>query len=189
MVSSARSVTLKAFLERLEIETSPAWEYIDGKAVQKPIPQIHHSRLQLKLASTIESADDQLVASFPELRCTFGERSVVPDIVVLTWQNIPLTVSGELEDGAISFAPDWVIEILSPDQKQIKVIENVLHCLTHGSRLGWLLDPEERAIVVFQPQQEPKIYRNDQSPVVLAELDLNLTAAQIFSWLNMKRST
>jgi len=27
-----------------------------------------------------------------------------------------------------------------PDQSQTKVTGNILHCLKHGSRLGWLID-------------------------------------------------
>lgn len=187
MTTSAKTLTLAHFLEQPYIEASPAWEYVDGEVSQKPMPQIHHSRLQLKLSSAIELAANQAAAAFPELRCTLGNRSVVPDIVVLSASKIPVTESGELQDGAISFAPDWVIEILSPEQTSTKVIDNILHCLQYGSRLGWLLDPEERAVMVFRPQQEPTIYRANQVPIVLSEIELQLTVAQIFGWLTLLR--
>ncbi|MGF1602107.1 MAG: Uma2 family endonuclease [Thermosynechococcaceae cyanobacterium] len=186
MTTSLRPLTLTAFLEQSEIEASPAWEYMDGAAHQKPMPQIHHSRLQLKLSAAIELAAGQNAAVFPELRCTVGNRSVVPDIFVLTAPNIPLTASGELENGAIAFAPDWVIEIISPAQTSTRVIDNILHCLAHGSVLGWLLDPEERAVVIFQPKQEPKIFRADQPLIVLPNIELPLTANQIFGWLTLQ---
>jgi Uma2 family endonuclease len=48
-------------------------------------------------------------------------------------------------------APDWTIEILSPDQKYIKVTKNILHCLTHGTQLGWLIDPDEQMVLTYAP--------------------------------------
>ena len=65
-------------------ETKPASEYINEKIIQKPMPNGKHSRLQLKLCDRInENAESQKIAyAFPELRCTFDTRSIVPDIAV-----------------------------------------------------------------------------------------------------------
>ncbi|HAC65048.1 MAG TPA: hypothetical protein DCF68_16350 [Cyanothece sp. UBA12306] len=49
-----KSISLESFLKESYIDESPAWEYINGKVKQKTMPQIHHSRLQLKLASKID---------------------------------------------------------------------------------------------------------------------------------------
>ena len=189
-------LSLDEFLKKPNIDESPAWEYINGDLIQKPMPQTHHSRLQLKLASAIELVGEasQIALAFPELRCTFGSRSVVPDIAVLYWDKIPLNNAGEPENSAIFFAPDWTIEILSPNQKSTKVIDNILHCLQYGSQLGWLIDPDEKSIFVFQTQQTPKIYKADLSNSqiqqetlpTLDKIELDLTAKTIFSWLQMK---
>ena len=185
-------LTLEDFLKNPNIDESPAWEYINGKVIQKPMPKTHHSRLQLKLASAIELVAEasQVALAFPELRCTFGGRSVVPDIAVVYWDKIPLNNAGEPENSAIFFAPDWTIEILSPNQKSTKVIDNILHCLEHGSPLGWLIDPDDKSIFVFQPQQTPRVYKadlsNNETPQetlpILDKIELYLTANKIFSW-------
>ena len=185
-------LTLEDFLKNPNIDESPAWEYINGKVIQKPMPKTHHSRLQLKLASAIELVAEasQVALAFPELRCTFGGRSVVPDIAVVYWDKIPLNNAGEPENSAIFFAPDWTIEILSPNQKSTKVIDNILHCLEHGSQLGWLIDPDDKSIFVFQPQQTPRVYKadlsNNETPQetlpILDKIELYLTANKIFSW-------
>ena len=187
--TSIQSLTLEEFLKRPDIDGSPAWEYSDRQAVPKPMPQTHHSRLQLKLAATIDAVAEtqQIAAAFPELRCTFGDRSIVPDIVVLTRSKIPFNAAGESENSALTFAPNWAIEILSPQQTSTKVISNLLHCIKNGSRLGWLLDPEDRAVFVFQPQQELEIYRNGDRLPVLEAIALELTADIIFGWLKMNR--
>ena len=185
-------LTLEDFLKNPNIDESPAWEYINGKVIQKPMPKTHHSRLQLKLASAIELVAEasQVALAFPELRCTFGGRSVVPDIAVVYWDKIPLNNAGEPENSAIFFAPDWTIEILSPNQKSTKVIDNILHCLEHGSQLSWLIDPDEKSIFVFQTQQTPRVYKadlsNNETPQetlpILDKIELYLTANKIFSW-------
>ena len=185
-------LTLEDFLKKPNIDESPAWEYINGEVIQKPMPKTHHSRLQLKLASAIELVAEasQVALAFPELRCTFGGRSVVPDIAVVYWDKIPLNNAGEPENSAIFFAPDWTIEILSPNQKSTKVIDNILHCLEHGSQLSWLIDPDDKSIFVFQPQQTPRVYKadlsNNETPQetlpILDKIELYLTANKIFSW-------
>lgn len=174
------------FLQESYIDESPAWEYIAGEIVQKPMPKPQHSRLQLKLATAINDITEpqKIAGAFPELRCTFGDRSIVPDIAVLSWSKIPFNDAGELENEAITIAPDWTIEILSEGQRSTKVIDNILFCLEFSGKLGWLIDPEDRAILVFQPQQNLRIFRGEDCPIILPEIPLSLTVNQIFKWLS-----
>jgi Uma2 family endonuclease len=86
--------------------------------------------------------------AFTELRCTFGGRSTVPDVSVFIWERIPRKENGGIAN-VFSLAPDWTIEILSPDQSQTKVTKNILHCLKHGTQMGWLIDPEEQSVFVY----------------------------------------
>ncbi len=46
MIAVPGLLTLDDFLRLPAIEESPAWEYLDGEAVQKPMPGGKHSRLQ-----------------------------------------------------------------------------------------------------------------------------------------------
>ncbi len=85
-------------------------------------------------------------------------------------------------------APDWAIEILSPDQKATRVIDNLLHCLHHGCFLGWLVDPVDHSILTFAPQQEPNIYRGDRPLPTLPGINYELNAAQIFAWLKVNKN-
>lgn len=181
---TSTSLTLPEFLQ--QPETKPASEYINGKIIQKPMPKGRHSRLQGKLCATINQvAEDVKIAyAFPELRCSFGERSIVPDVAVFQWERIPFTSEGNVPDN-FNLAPDWVIEILSPEQRPNKVISNLLHCLEYGSRLGWFLDPGDRSILVFLPQQQPVLYLDAQVLPVLPYLELTLTVERVFNWLKM----
>ncbi|CCQ56300.1 MULTISPECIES: Uma2 family endonuclease [Crocosphaera] len=188
-------LSLDDFLRKPNIDESPAWEYTNGEIIQKPMPQGQHSKLQYKLWETInEVAETANIAySLPELRCNFGNRSIVPDVSVFYWERIPVTEAGDIANQFNSF-PDWTIEIISPNQKSTKVIDNILHCLEHGSQLSWLIDPDEKSIFVFQTQQTPRVYKadlsNNETPQetlpILDKIELDLTANKIFSWLQMK---
>jgi Uma2 family endonuclease len=184
-VAKPASLTLEEFLKFPE--TKPASEYVDGEVIQKPMPKARHSRLQAKLIDAINEVTEaqQIAYAFPELRCTFGDRSIVPDIAVFRWQNIELDENGEPVDN-VFVAPDWTIEILSPDQSSNRVTGNILHCLKHDCQLGWLIDPGDRSVLVFQPQQQPELFHQEDKLTVLEEVKLDLTANQLFSWLKMK---
>lgn len=185
MVQASAKITLEEFLKLPE--TKPYGEYINGQVIQKPIPQGKHSKLQGKLVTTInEVAESQQIAlAFPELRCTFGSRSIVPDVTVFAWARIPVDENGDIAN-AFTVAPNWTIEILSPEQRQTKVTGNILHCLNYGSKLGWLSDPEEKSVLVYPANQQTKILtQNGVLPVPDLVTDLRLTVADLFNWLKL----
>jgi Uma2 family endonuclease len=177
-----QQITLAEFLKLPE--TKPASEFINGRIYQKPMPQGKHSRLQLKLCNAVNQVaeEQQIALAFPELRCTFGGRSIVPDVTVFSWERIPFDAEGEVEN-VFALHPDWTIEILSPDQNATKVISNILHCLRHGTQLGWFIDPDERLVIVFLPGQQLIEMTGDDRLPVPEFLELELTVAQVFGWL------
>ncbi|MEO0489614.1 MAG: Uma2 family endonuclease [Cyanobacteria bacterium J06659_2] len=184
-VAPPQSMTLQAFLQLPYIEESPAWEYGNSKISQKPMGGSKHSLLQKKLVAAIDALESAYEA-FPELRCTFGGRSIVPDIVVAASDQIPVDEDGEISSGGIKFAPDWVIEILSPNQSQTRVTGNILHCLEHGTRLGWLLDPQEKSVFCYQPNRLPTLLSGASLLPCLPDVDLQLSAEMIFHWLKRR---
>ena len=184
-LQSPAQLSLADFLELPE--TKPASEYIDGGIYQKPMPKGKHSAIQSFLVSTINqvSIPQRIVRAFTELRCTFGGRSIVPDITVFSWQRIPLDANGEIEN-TFTIAPDWTIEIFSPDQSSTRVINNILFCLNHGTELGWFIDPQERLIITFRPGQQPEIKQDQDSLPVLSSLtNLQISVQDVFSCLRL----
>jgi Uma2 family endonuclease len=63
-----------------------------------------------------------------------------------------------------AIAPDWTIEILSPDQSQTRVTKNILHCLKHGTQMGWLIDPDEQTVFVYLPKQRIQVFDEPENP-------------------------
>lgn len=184
MVQGFKSLTLEQFLELPE--TKPAREYINGQVIQKTMTQGKHSILQGELKATINRAlkPKSIARAFPELRCTFGGRSIVPDIAVFGYDRIPTDDNGEISNSFLT-APDWTIEILSPDRSQTKVTKNILHCLRHGTDLSWLVDPLDKSVFIYRPKQEIEVFDelDVMLPVPSFAIDLQLTITDLFTYL------
>jgi Uma2 family endonuclease len=180
-----QTLTLEEFLQLPE--TEPASDFINGEIIQKPMPQGEHSVLQGDLISAVNDIGkpSKTFYALPELRCTFGGATVVPDVSVFRWQRIPLQPSGRIMNH-FKIHPDWAIEILSPDQSQTKVLNKLLHCSQHGTELGWLLFPEDEGILVVLPESRVKLYQGTEVLPVLEGLDLVLTPERIFGWLSFQ---
>lgn len=185
-IQSPPQFSLSEFLQ--QPETKPASEYIDGKIYQKPMPKGKHSAIQTFLPPAINQVaiPQRIARAFTELRCTFGGRSIVPDITVFSWQRIPLDTNGEIENN-FDIHPDWTIEILSPEQSPTRIIDKILFCLNHGTELGWLVDPQERIVLVFRSGQQPEIKQDSDSLPVLKSLEdtLKLSVEDLLSWLTL----
>ena len=187
--SPVKVMTLAEFL--LLPETKPANEFIDGQIIQKPMPQGKHSLIQSELIININAVfkPQRLVRAYPELRCSFGGRATVPDVTVFTSdspkerlrQRIPRDENGDIAN-VFAIAPDWTIEILSPDQSQTKVTKNILHCLQNGTQMGWLIDPAERSIFVYATDRSTQVFdeETDVLPVPEFAKDFQPTLGDLF---------
>ncbi len=182
------STTLGEFLQ-LE-ETEPASEYMDHKILQKPIAQGRHCLMQLELCNAINQSLKPLkiACALPEIRCTFGGVSLVPDIGVFQWERLPRQNDGEIAD-RFNIYPDWTIEILSPQQSSTKVIRKILYCLRNGTQLGWLIDTLEKSVLVLTPEQTLEICDTPELELALPQfineldLDFKLTVRDLFNFL------
>lgn len=193
-VSNAARLTLEEFLALPE--TKPASEYIEGDVIQKPMPKTRHLKLQAKLIEVVNAVakPTRIAYAFPELRCSFANHSIIPDVAVLRWPNIHFDADGEPLDDVLT-PPDWTIEILSPEQSANRVTGNILYCLAHGCELGWLVDPGDciartESLSIGAGVSSPAtagavLWENTLA--VLDVMDLSLTAAQVFGWLQMNR--
>lgn len=150
-MKSVTTTLLVDFLSQSNIEASPAWELINGRAIQKPMPTLFHSRLQRNLVNYINTHTDQFEA-VQELRCLVPPYSPVPDIAIVALDRLPA------EDGPLNGAPDWLIEIRSPDQSTLDLQSKILHCLGNGTQLAWLIDPDRQQVWVWQGDDLPKVY-------------------------------
>ncbi|GCL36791.1 protein of unknown function DUF820 [Sphaerospermopsis reniformis] len=173
MKFSTLTNSLDNFLQQPNIEASPAWEFIQGKAQQKPMPTLFHSRLQRNLVNAINSQTTAYEA-IQELRCIVPPMSFVPDIAVVKSERFTD------EDGPLQGSPDWLIEIRSPDKSTLDIQQKILHCLSNETELAWLIDIQRKQIWVWENQELPLIYADNDTLPTLGNI-LELTVANVMA--------
>lgn len=144
------------------------------------MPTLFHSRLQRNLVNYINDRSEDFEA-IQELRCIVPPYSPVPDISVVAIDRLPE------EDGPFNDAPDWLIEIRSPDQSTLNLQKKILHCLENGTQLAWLIDIAGQQIWVWQGDNLPRIFSGDEMLPMLADLP-ELTVKVVMGMTRRKSS-
>ena len=172
-MKSVSKTLLAEFLSQPNIEASPAWELINGQVLEKPMPTLFDSRLQRNVVNYINS-DTKHFEAVQELRCIVPPYSPVPDISVIACDLL------HDQDGPFEGAPDWLIEIRSPDQSTLDLQNKILHCLSNGTQLAWLIDITRQQIWVWLGDDLPMVcLAEDTLPSLgdLPELTVNAVIA------------
>jgi Uma2 family endonuclease len=58
------------------------------------------------------------------------------------------------------FAPEFVIEVRSPEQRARPQREKMEEYIANGVQLGWLIDPLEGRVTIYRPGREPEVLSN-----------------------------
>jgi Uma2 family endonuclease len=189
VLSSTSPLTLEAFLRLPGIEESPAAEFVEGRVVRKMSPSWTHNSLTLFLCNRLNefAMPEGLGEALPEQRCTFGGRSIVPDVVYLAEGNIALDRDGRSLE-TVPRAPDLMIEILSPGQAAEGSAAKLAFAVGHGCSVGWLVDPYRETITVFTPESEPieegRMGLLDAGAVLPG---FTLAVDEVFAWVERRR--
>ena len=78
--------------------------------------------------------------------------------------DLSFVASGRFPDGRapvgfIPFAPDLAVEVLSPGDRRNDVLEKVGEYLDAGSRLVWVIDPEQRMAIAYRSLMDVRVIR------------------------------
>jgi Uma2 family endonuclease len=127
-------------------ETKPATEFLDGRFVQKMSPFGLHARVQLAVASALQSWADELGRGRVGTEWDFdltpsGERThrLVPDAAFLSYGRVGF--EDELAAQVPEVAPDVAVEILSRGQTLENSRRRVEIYISAGADLVVLIDP------------------------------------------------
>jgi Uma2 family endonuclease len=193
MASPARvekTITLEEFLRMPEIDEHPYLEYIDGRIEAKMSPQKKHSLLTKGLITHVDaySKPRNLGETFPELRCTFAGRSIIPDVVFLLEEHIETDENDVVLDPTPR-PPDIHIEIVSPDQSAQKCHEKLVFSRANGCPLGWLIDPIRLTVHIYRSGRRPRRVPDggflEGDPVLPG---YRLPVAELFEWRKVRKS-
>jgi Uma2 family endonuclease len=69
------------------------------------------------------------------------------------WEALPL----EQRRGFGLLCPDFVVELRSPSDRLADLREKMQEYLDNGARLGWLIDPLEKRVYIYRPDQPVEV--------------------------------
>ncbi|MCC6343434.1 MAG: Uma2 family endonuclease [Bryobacterales bacterium] len=129
---------LVAVEEYLRTSYDPDVDYVDGVLEERNMGETEHSVLQRELIHWfLTKYRSKGLLPNPELRTQVSERHFrVPDILIVEGK-MPRT-------GIITAPPVAVIEILSPEDRLVRIRAKMDDYLRFGVLHCWLVDPRER---------------------------------------------
>ena len=124
-------------------------EYLDGEVVERNMGELPHADVQGNLLLLLRRLRPKLgIRVVPEIRIQIHSRRFrVADLAV--WRNDDIGTS-------IPTAPPFlVVEILSPEDRTVRMLPKIQEYLSIGVGYVWLVDPQDQAALSFS-QQDPK---------------------------------
>jgi Uma2 family endonuclease len=117
-------------------------------------------RFNIRLAAQLENWSDRrgLGVAFDSLTGFVLPNGAIrsPDlawIALARWQAL----TPEERRGFVPLCPDFVVELLSPTDSWSQTQAKMQEYLENGCRLGWLIDPQNRRVAIYRPQQAPSV--------------------------------
>lgn len=87
-------------------------------------------------------------------------------------------LSSEQKERFLPLCPDFAVELRSPSDRLSDLQEKMQEYVDNGCRLGWLIDPEERRVHVYRPDQPVNVVKHPSTlsgDPVLSGFTLDLT--------------
>lgn len=127
-------------------------EIVDGELHASPRPALRHARSASRLGSRLGPPFDEgrggpggwIILFEPELH--FGRNVLVPDLAGWRQTRLPSVP----DTAAISLAPDWVCEVLSPSTSSLDRVKKLAIYGRESVAFAWLIDPIARTLEVLR---------------------------------------
>lgn len=118
-------------------------EYLDGEVVERNVGELQHASAQGQLIYLLRQMASRLdLQVFPEIRIQISSRRFrVADIAV--WR------AGNIGDRVPVVPPVLVIEVLSSEDRIIRVQTKIQEYLSIGAQWIWLIDPQEKQAICY----------------------------------------
>ncbi len=124
----------------------PDCEYVDGEVVERNMGEIPHADVQGNLYRLLWRFRKTLgIRVMTELRVQIHPRRFrVPDISVWRDDNIGTHIP--------TVPPFLAVEILSPEDRMVRIVPKIEDYLSIGVEWVWVIDPEEKAALIYSRQ-------------------------------------
>jgi Uma2 family endonuclease len=168
-------------------ETTPETEWVRGRALQEVSPTRRHAIVQLAVAIRLRAWSRRRGEVGTEWRFRItppGDltRPLVPDVAYVSYERLATLSDAERE--VPPFAPDIVVEIRSPDDRQADIDHKRDVYLSDGAGLLLFVDPDRRTMDVFEGGAGRRSYAEGDTYVSERFSGLTIALAEIFADLD-----
>jgi len=138
-------------------------ELVKGELRTMPPPGIRHEAIALRVALRfgpfIEAHELGVIVGGPGFRIEHDPDTVrAPDFAFIAAGRLP---AGELPAGYADFAPDLVVEVVSPSDSAVDVHEKIEQWLAAGARMALVLYPARRSMAVYRSASDIRLLGPD----------------------------
>ena len=135
-------------------EDGQKYELVDGEILVSPGAGFRHGRVAARLVHhLIAFVEEHKLGYVVEGQTGFRipGRAERPDIRIPDISFVAAhRFAGEPPIGFPDLAPDLAVEVLSPGNRPREILHKVGQLLETGSKLVWVIDPEERTAVLYR---------------------------------------
>jgi Uma2 family endonuclease len=148
---------------------NPDREYVDGEILERTLPDRLHGKTRFRLAGLIFRFCQTLpLHGMTEVRSRVAATRVrIPDVSIYS--------GDEPGEDVPSTPPLVAIEILSPDDRYLAVLEKLQEYRAWGVRHIWIVDPVRRVLQVYADGALTEV-----PALLIPEYGVQLTGAEIF---------
>jgi Uma2 family endonuclease len=163
MSTQTRLMTADEFLEMSD--DGLLHELVRGELVTMSLPGGRHGKVTLKIGRLVGNhvEDSHLGDTFAAETGFLIERDPDtvrgPDVAFVRAERLRQITN---PDKHIPFAPDLVVEVISPTNRPDRVDEKVQEWLAAGSSAVWTVDPAAKTVTVHRPGSEPVTLTEDE---------------------------
>jgi len=151
--------TTKEFEDFLVEHPDQLFELIDGEIVKKMPTQLHAFIIAVLTAALMNYLRQNPIGrALVEARYGLPDDKLndrIPDLSFITNEKGAL-----VRKGAAFYMPDLAVEVQSPDQSDKLMADKAAYYLAHGTRMVWLVYPEQRIIEVLTPNDRQLLNEN-----------------------------
>ena len=168
MLNPVSTQTFIPIEEYLRTVYEPDAEFVDGRIVERSMPEDPHSAVQVRLVQlfTPVSPSNNLYLR-TELRMRLSAARIrIPDFAVFRGKPAELVPSSP---------PLVVVEIASREDRQVQIIQKLEEYRSWGVSHIWLADPWQRQLSVYGDTGLTAV-----ESFQLADFDLKIAATDIF---------
>jgi len=174
--ATTQPLTVEEF-NRLDLAQDRNWELHDGEVVEMPFPLYVHRLIQVRMVALLGPLfpQAQVVVECPFQIGDSDQRSA--DVAVVSKDRS----EAASQKGILEGAPEMVVEVLSPSNSVLELKRYRRLCLSSGTALFLVIDPEDHTVDVFTQGAKGESYTvGDSVPLVLLDVNSAMPVAQIF---------